>query len=236
MRLDKYVSLCKKATRSETKKFIRQGNITVNGVVAKKSDMQVDENSVLVCINGEELSYRKYIYLMLNKPAGYISATYDAHQKTIMELIPDEYLHFELFPVGRLDIDTEGLLILTNDGKFAHDLTSPRKHVYKTYYAELDKPMQQGDIEIFKKGIKLDADFTTLPAELYIDENPKRVYIKICEGKFHQVKRMCESVGKKVMYLKRIRIGGLSLDPDLPKGGVRELSGKELRLLTNSNE
>ena len=231
MRLDKFIVSCGMATRSEVKKLVKQGRVTVDGITAVKSDEKIDENTSVVCLDGEQLNYREFIYLMLNKPSGYVSATYDAKLPTVIDLVPEEYLHFEPFPVGRLDIDTEGLLILTNDGKLAHELTSPKKHVYKTYYAELDADMEDADIEIFKNGIKLDEDFTTLPAELVITEDRKKVYISICEGKFHQVKRMCQKVGKNVVYLERVKMGGLELDGSLERGTVRELTNNEIQLI-----
>ena len=231
MRLDKFIVSCGMATRSEVKKLVKQGRVTVDGITVVKSDEKIDENTSVVCLDGEQLNYREFIYLMLNKPSGYVSATYDAKLPTVIDLVPEEYLHFEPFPVGRLDIDTEGLLILTNDGKLAHELTSPKKHVYKTYYAELDADMEDADIEIFKNGIKLDEDFTTLPAELVITEDRKKVYISICEGKFHQVKRMCQKVGKNVVYLERVKMGGLELDGSLERGTVRELTNNEIQLI-----
>ena len=231
MRLDKFIVSCGMATRSEVKKLVKQGRVTVDGITAVKSDEKIDENTSVVCLDGEQLDYREFIYLMLNKPSGYVSATYDAKLPTVIDLVPEEYLHFEPFPVGRLDIDTEGLLILTNDGKLADELTSPKKHVYKTYYAELDADMEDADIEIFKNGIKLDEDFTTLPAELVITEDRKKVYISICEGKFHQVKRMCQKVGKNVVYLERVKMGGLELDGSLERGTVRELTNNEIQLI-----
>ncbi len=231
MRLDKFIVSCGMATRSEVKKLVKQGRVTVDGITAVKSDEKIDENTSVVCLDGEQLNYREFIYLMLNKPSGYVSATYDAKLPTVIDLVPEEYLHFEPFPVGRLDIDTEGLLILTNDGKLAHELTSPKKHVYKTYYAELDADMEDADIEIFKNGIKLDEDFTTLPAELVITEDRKKVYISICEGKFHQVKRMCQKVGKNVVYLERVKMGGLELGGSLERGTVRELTNNEIQLI-----
>lgn len=231
MRLDKFIVNCGMATRSEVKKLVKQGRVTVDGITAVKNDEKIDENTSVVCLDGEQLNYREFIYLMLNKPSGYVSATYDAKLPTVIDLVPEEYLHFEPFPVGRLDIGTEGLLILTNDGKLAHELTSPKKHVYKTYYAELDADMEDADIEIFKNGIKLDEDFTTLPAELVITEDRKKVYISICEGKFHQVKRMCQKVGKNVVYLERVKMGGLELDGSLERGTVRELTNNEIQLI-----
>lgn len=228
MRLDKFISNCGVASRSEVKKLVKNGCVTVNGVPAKKADISVDENGDVICVNGTELNYRKYIYLMLNKPQGYISATEDKHYPVVVDLIPKEYSHFNAFPVGRLDIDTEGLLILTNDGQFDHNMTSPKKNVYKRYFARLDKPAEEKDIEIFAAGMEF-KEFTAKSAKLEICENPKEVYIEIAEGKFHQVKRMCERVGKTVVYLKRVAIGSLVLDENLGLGEIRELTDEELK-------
>lgn len=223
MRLDKYIASCGAASRSEVKKLVKSGRISVDGKTAVKCDEKVDEKDADIRLDGTRLIYREFIYLMLNKPSGYVSATYDPKKPTVIQLLPEEYRHFEPFPVGRLDIDTEGLLLLTNDGRFAHDITSPKKHVYKTYYAELDAPMDDADVITFKNGIRLDEDFVTMPAELIITEDRQKVRIKICEGKFHQVKRMCASVGKNVTYLERVSMGKLELDSGLKRGAVREL-------------
>lgn len=229
MRLDKYISGCGYASRKEIKRLVRQGVVTVDGETAKKSDMDVSEDSE-VRVNGEELCYREFVYLMLNKPAGFVSATEDKKYPTVTELIGGEYAHFDVFPIGRLDIDTEGLLILSNDGALAHEMTSPKKNVYKRYFAVVDKPMGESDIEAFAEGMDF-KDFTAKSAKLEITENPREVYIEIAEGKFHQVKRMCERVGKTVTYLKRVSIGGLKLDDSLAPGESRELTDAELKLL-----
>lgn len=229
MRLDKFISNCGYASRREVKKLIKSGAVTVNGEIAKSADADVEE-SALVTVGETELRYREFVYLMLNKPAGYVSATEDRKYHVVTELVGDEYEHFGVFPVGRLDIDTEGLLILTNDGALAHELTSPRKNVYKKYFARLDKPAEQEDIEIFKKGMEF-KEFTAKPAILEITENPHEVYIQIAEGKFHQIKRMCERVGKSVTYLKRVSMGALKLDETLDLGQVRELTQSELKQL-----
>ena len=226
MRIDKYIANCGYASRRDVKKLIKQGAVTVNGEACKKAEAQVDENSV-VCVNGEQLVYREFVYLMLNKPQDYVSAVFDKKYPVVTDLVDEEYAHFEVFPVGRLDIDTEGFLILTNDGKFAHEMTSPKKNVYKRYFARVDKPMEESDIEEFAKGMEF-KDFTAKSARLEITDNPCEVYIEIAEGKFHQVKRMCERVGKTVTYLKRVAIGGVMLDESLPLGGVRELTQQEL--------
>lgn len=229
MRIDKYIANCGYASRKDVKKLIKQGAVTVNGEVCKKAEAQVDEGGI-VCVNGERLVYREFVYLMLNKPQGYVSAVFDKKYPVVTDLVDEEYAHFEVFPVGRLDIDTEGFLILTNDGQFAHEMTSPKKNVYKRYFARVDKPMEENDIEEFAKGMEF-KEFTAKSARLEITDNPCEVYIEIAEGKFHQVKRMCERVGKNVVYLKRVAIGNVGLDESLPLGGVRELTPQELDML-----
>lgn len=229
MRLDKYISGCGYASRKDVKKIMKQGLVTVDGIICKRPEEQVSETSV-VCVDGEILHYREFVYLMLNKPQGYVSAVFDKKYPVVTELVDEEYAHFEVFPVGRLDIDTEGLLLLTNDGKFAHEMTSPKKNVYKRYFAVLDKDAESGDAEEFAKGMVF-KDFTAKSAKLEITDNPREVYIEIAEGKYHQVKRMCERVGKEVVFLKRVAIGGLKLDEDLETGEVRELTQEELDML-----
>lgn len=229
MRIDKYISGCGYASRKDAKKLIKQGLVFIDGEVCKKPEEQTDENSI-VEVDGERLIYREFVYLMLNKPQGCVSAVYDKKYPVVTEFVPEEYAHFEVYPVGRLDIDTEGLLILTNDGQFAHEMTSPKKDVYKRYFAVLDKPMEEKDVEIFAGGMEF-KEFTAKSAKLEIAENPNEVYIEIAEGKFHQVKRMCERVGKTVTYLKRVAIGNLKLDESLEKGEVRELTKDELDML-----
>ena len=229
MRIDKYISGCGYASRKDVKKLIKQGLVFIDGEVCKKPEEQTDEDSI-VEVDGERLIYREFVFLMLNKPQGCVSAVYDKKYPVVTEFVPEEYAHFEVYPVGRLDIDTEGLLILTNDGQFAHEMTSPKKDVYKRYFAVLDKPMEEKDVEIFAGGMEF-KEFTAKSAKLEITENPNEVYIEIAEGKFHQVKRMCERVGKTVTYLKRVAIGNLKLDKSLEKGEVRELTKDELDML-----
>ena len=231
MRIDKFLSACGAATRSEAKKLIKSGRITIDGVCAKSPDEQVDEKASAVALDGTELVYKKFVYIMLNKPQGYISAVYYKRYPVVTELLDSRYKHFNAAPVGRLDLDTEGLLILTNDGQFNHNMTSPNKNIYKRYFARLDKPAEQEDIAEFKKGMCF-KDFTAKPALLEITDNPYEVFIEIAEGKFHQVKRMCERVGKSVVYLKRVSIGTLALDKNLSPGQSRELTEEELTKLT----
>ncbi len=231
MRLDKYLSESSPLSRKDVKGLVKKGLVKVNGVSAKSSDLKLDEQTAAVEVDGKKILYRKFIYLMLNKPAGYLSATEDKYDPVVVELVPEELKHFLPFPVGRLDKDTTGLLLLTNDGHFDHELMSPRKNLYKRYEAELDIPAEPDDIEKFSAGMDL-GDFTAKPAKLEIDpENPRHVFIEIAEGKFHQVKRMCERTGKQVVKLKRVAVGSLPLDPDLPEGHCRELTPAEMNLL-----
>ena len=230
MRLDKFISDAAAYSRSEIRKLIRYRAVTVNGSVAQTADFQVSESDE-VRLNGKIIRYRKYVYLMLNKPPGYLSATEDKHDPVVLDLVPEEWKHFQVFPVGRLDKDTEGLLLLTNDGRFDHALMSPKKKIMKRYYAELDRPAVPPDIETFRAGMTF-PDFTAQPAVLEITGDPKKVYIEIAEGKFHQVKRMCHRIGKEVIYLKRVKIGTLALDESLNPGEMRELTPAEYQLLT----
>ncbi|MEW9672054.1 pseudouridine synthase [Ammoniphilus sp. 3BR4] len=233
MRLDKLLSNMGFGTRKDIKKFAKDGLVLVDGKMVKDSSQHVDPEEQEVEFDGEPVRYREFVYLMLNKPQGVISATEDLIERTVIDLLDMEYIPFEVFPVGRLDKDTEGLLILTNDGKMAHELLSPRKHVPKTYYADVEGIVTQEDIEAFAKGVKLDDGYETLPADLVILESGElsRIELTIYEGKFHQVKRMFIAVGKKVKYLKRIKMGNLSLDPALSLGESRELTEEELSLL-----
>lgn len=232
MRIDKYISGCGFASRKDVKKLIKQGLVTIDGKVCARPEEQAEKTSV-VEVGGERLVYREFVYLMLNKPQGYVSAVYDKKFPVVTDLVPPEYNHFEVFPVGRLDIDTEGLLLLTNDGQLSHALTSPKKDVYKRYFAVLDKPAEENDVEAFAAGMEF-KEFTAKSARLEITDNPREVYIEIAEGKFHQVKRMCERVGKTVTYLKRTAIGGVRLDENLETGEIRELTDDELAILKSS--
>jgi len=232
MRLDKYLGNMGCGTRKELKMVIRKGKALVNGEIEKDPGHHVDPDKDQVEFMGQIIGYKPLVYLMLHKPEGFISATEDYKSETVLDLI-DGYEHYELFPVGRLDRDTEGLLILTNDGKLTHALLSPKKHVPKIYYARIDGKVTDADIEAFKNGVHLEDGYFTMPAELTIlsSDDESEIELSIMEGKFHQVKRMFESVGKSVMYLKRIQMGGLTLDEDLEKGEYRELTDEELELL-----
>ena len=231
MRLDKFICDSSRYSRSEIRKLIRYRAVTVNGTVAPSADTQVSESDE-VRLNGKLIPYRKYIYLMLNKPQGYLSATEDKHDPVVIDLVPEEWKHFQVFPVGRLDKDTEGLLLLTNDGQFDHTLMSPKKKVMKRYYAELDLPAEAADAEQFRAGMEFQ-EFTAQPAVLEITQDPRKVYIEIAEGKFHQVKRMCQRIGKEVLFLKRVKIGALALDETLQPGEMRELTPEEYQQLIN---
>lgn len=233
-RLDKIISNLGYGSRKDVKLFVKKGLIEVDGVIAKDNGMAVDPEKSSIKINGEEILYRKYIYLMMNKPAGVISATHDNRDETVVDLLEIDHQAFEPFPVGRLDKDTVGLLLLTNDGELNHRLISPKWHVDKVYYAKIDKKVDEKDVIAFKNGVALDDGYKCLEAKLEIlssSDDESEVRITIQEGKFHQVKRMFEAVDKKVTYLKREEFGGLLLDTELEEGEYRELTDDELSLL-----
>lgn len=231
IRLDKFLSTMAIASRKEIKEFAKKGLIKVNGQIEKKTDLKVHPLEDTVEFGGEKIKYSPYIYLMLNKPQDYISATEDKIKKTVIDLLDEEDKKFSPHPVGRLDIDTVGLLLLTNDGELTHKLLSPKNKVEKTYYVELDKDLGKEEVKIFEKGIYLkEEDYTTLPAKLQIIE-PKKVKVTIYEGKYHQVKRMFEYCGSKVVYLKRLSMKGLELDEKLKEGSYRKLTDQELEEL-----
>ncbi|MFD2613222.1 pseudouridine synthase [Paenibacillus gansuensis] len=236
-RLDKILSHMGIGSRSDIRKLAKQGVLNVNGQKVKDPGMKIDPVNDLIQVNGEEVKYREFIYLMMNKPQGVVSATEDHRDRTVIDLLSDGYRHFEPFPVGRLDKDTEGLLLLTNDGKLAHNLLSPRKHVPKTYYARISGFVTEEDGEAFAAGVTLDDGYQTMPADLSIlraedgDSPVSEIELTIREGKFHQVKRMFQAVGKTVIFLKRLSMGPLSLDQQLPTGSYRELTADELELL-----
>lgn len=236
MRLDRFLAECGFGTRTEIKKLIKSGAVTAKDLDTLKPETPIDpqNNTVFVC--GKPARYREFIYLLLNKPSGYVSATWDKKLPTVIDLIPEEYRHFEPFPVGRLDIDTEGLLLITNDGKLSHRLLSPKRHIPKTYVAELEKAVTDEDITAFEHGLDL-GDFTTQPAQLKVvsGSKPYTAEVTICEGKFHQVKRMFEKCGNKVLYLKRIKMKNLFLDKELSLGEVRELTEEEIQNLIKEN-
>ena len=233
-RIDKILSNLGYGTRKDLKKIVKNGMVKVNGVTIKDSAMKVDPEKDKIVINGEEIFYREFIYLMMNKPAGVVSATFDNKDETVIDLLEVEHQVFEPFPVGRLDKDTVGLLLLTNDGDLNHRLISPKWKVDKVYFAKIDKKVTEEDVEKFKKGITLDDGYTCKEAILEIQnasDEGSEIVLTIQEGKFHQVKRMFEAVGKKVTYLKRIEFGTLPLDDDLEEGEYRELTEEEVAIL-----
>lgn len=226
LRIDKYLADCGIGTRSEVKKYIKAKQITVNEQVISKPDVKVDENIDRICFMGKEIIYEKYVYYLLHKPAGCVTAKQDNVHKTVMKYFPEEILAKDIAPVGRLDLDTEGLLLFTNDGPLTHHLLSPTHHIPKTYYAILDKEVPETAVELFKNGVDIGDDKLTLPAELVI-LSEKEAELTIHEGRFHQVKRMFEAVGCTVTYLKRLSMGSLTLG-DLPKGEYRKLTEEEI--------
>lgn len=233
-RIDKILSNLGYGTRKDLKKIVKNGMVQVNGVTIKDSAMKVDPEKDKIVINGEEIFYREFIYLMMNKPAGVVSATFDNRDETVIDLLEVEHQVFEPFPVGRLDKDTVGLLLLTNDGELNHRLISPKWKVDKVYFAKIDQKVTEEDIEKFKHGITLDDGYRCKEAILEIQkasEEGSEIVLTIQEGKFHQVKRMFEAVGKKVTYLKRIEFGTLPLDEDLEEGEYRELTEEEIAIL-----
>ncbi len=262
MRLDKMLGNLGFGTRSEIKALVRQGAVTVNGEPAKDPGMQIDPARDAVALDGETVRYRDAIYVLLHKPAGVVSATEDVRDRTVLDLLDPKLRVFSPFPVGRLDKDTEGLLLLTNDGKLAHELLSPRKHVPKTYRAIVAGEVGAAEAEAFGRGVKLDDGYVTMPAELRVlasapaaeaREHPAMaepiarmaagrldtasssvvcwIELAIHEGKYHQVKRMFAAAGKQVLYLRRIAMGPLRLDPGLAPGGWRELTEQEIAAL-----
>ncbi len=226
MRLDKFISDSTELSRKDIKSLIKKKAVSVNGEIITKPETKVQESDD-VLVSGEKVIYRQFIYLVLNKPSGYVSATEDKKYPVVVDLVPEEYRHFEVFPVGRLDIDTEGLLILTNDGELAHDLTSPKKNVYKRYFVRVDGELCDADIDAFSQGMEF-KDFTAKPARLEICDDLTSAYVEIREGKFHQIKRMFERVGKAVNFLKRVAIGGFLLPENLELGQVMEIDRDEL--------
>ena len=235
-RLDKILSNMGFGTRKEVKDLIKAGVVQVDGIIARDPGLQVDPVAQAIKLNNKELNYREFIYIMMNKPQGVVSATEDNRDTTVVDLLEDNLQAFDPAPVGRLDKDTEGFLLLTNDGQLAHKLLAPKKHVPKTYFAHIEGRVEQSDIEAFENGVILDDGYETLPAELKIlvQGEVSQVEIIIYEGKFHQIKRMFEAVDKKVIYLKRMAMGNLKLDESLGTGEYRELKDEELKLLIES--
>ncbi|MGO1127702.1 pseudouridine synthase [Streptococcus sp. V728] len=238
MRLDKFLVACAVGSRTDVKNFLKAGRVTVNGKKGKSAKLQINEEADEICFDGQVLHYEEFVYYMMNKPQGVISATEDPKHKTVLDLLDDLARSKEVFPVGRLDIDTHGLLLLTNDGQLAHALLSPKRHVDKTYLAQVNGIMTDEDIETFAQGIPL-KDFTCQPAKLELvsmdaEKNQSLVRVSIAEGKFHQIKRMVAYCGKEVVDLQRLTMGTLTLDKDLKRGEWRRLTKDELEALLES--
>ena len=229
MRIDKYLSHSGYGTRKEVKKLIRSGFVTVNGIVIKNDDAKIDEDCDCIMIGDEVVNYQKHVYLMMNKPAGYLSATEDSYDATVLDLFT-KFEGKDIFPIGRLDKDTEGLLILSNDGDLAHHVLSPKHHVEKEYYVELDHAFDERNIASIETGIRLNEEEVCAPAKVTnIQEN--HLHLILTEGKFHQVKRMMIACENEVTYLKRLRMGNLWLDETLDSGEYRPLTDEELQRL-----
>ena len=229
-RLDKIIASTGRWSRREVKDLVRQGRVTVDGVPARSAEEKADPEQAVIAVNGEKLNWRRYTWVMLNKPAGYLSATEDGRGATVLDLLPQDLQRQGLFPVGRLDKDTEGLLLLTNDGELAHRLLSPKYHVEKRYFARVDGELSAADTEAFARGMTLGDGLECLPAGLEV--LPDRVCIvTLREGKFHQVKRMLAARGAPVLYLKRLSMGPLTLDDSLAAGAYRLLRAEEISAL-----
>ena len=230
IRIDKYLSNMGKGSRSELSKIIKKGSVTVNGTVIKDTSFKVDETKDVVTFKGEEVTFKKNLYIMLNKPKGYVTATEDNYNKTVLDLIDDPLIKKRVAPAGRLDIDTEGFVFLTDDGDLNHFITGPKCHVRKRYLVHLRDKLSEEDIMNLEKGVTLDDGYLTKEAKV-IRLCEDKCLIDLYEGKFHQVKRMFEAVNNKVIYLKRIIIGNLILDDNLELGKYRELTNEEIELI-----
>ncbi|WP_215189937.1 pseudouridine synthase [Exiguobacterium sp. s6] len=233
MRIDKLLANMGYGSRKDVKILLKQGAVRIDDQPVKDAKRQINLEAERVTVHGEVVEYKPFVYLMMNKPAGVISATEDKVESTVVDLIDPAYAHYDLFPVGRLDKDTTGLLLLTNDGAFNHALMSPRKHVDKVYIAEVDGEMTADDVRRFAEGVELEDGYTTKPARLELLSKSGRrstIRLTLSEGKYHQVKRMVAAVGKHVERLERVQIGGLELDPTLEPGAYRELTEPEVDL------
>lgn len=231
MRIDKFISEQAVISRSDAKNMLKKGKVTVNGVAVKSADTKIDPEKDIVSLCGEEIRYRKFMYIMLNKPDGVVCATRDGLSSTVLELLPENFRRKGLFPAGRLDKDTEGFVFITDDGELAHKMLSPKNHVEKEYVVTLEKPAEKSYIPLFESGMTIDGGEECLPAMLTLTDDPKIVRLVLHEGKYHQVKRMMEAAGNRVVHLKRIRMGGITLDPALSSGECREITAEELETL-----
>ena len=230
MRIDKYISSqVSGISRKDVKALCKKGEVLINGAVVKNSNEKISAGSDKVTVCGEDIVYKKNIYIMLNKPQGYVCSTRDGKSPTVLDLVPPELFREGLFPAGRLDKDTEGFVLLTDDGDFSHKMLSPKNHVEKKYYVELEYPVQEYYIDEFEKGMQIDGGDICLPARIeFIPENKNACYVYLKEGMYHQVKRMFHRLSNKVNFLKRVRIGGLDLDENLAPGECLELLHKDV--------
>ena len=234
MRLDKFLSVTATATRSEAGKAARAGQITVNGVPVKKADVQIDPDKDRICYCGAPVAYKQYHYVLLNKPDGYVSATEDGRDPTVLELLPPQYTAFGLFPCGRLDKHTLGLMLLTDDGDTAHRLLSPRRHVAKRYAFRCKFPLTHEECARFRDGLVLEDGYETKPADIELNEDMRSGIITLVEGKYHQIKRMLEALHNQITYLERISFGPLTLPPDMDRGEWRELTPEEEKAILDA--
>lgn len=231
MRLDKFLSVCAVATRTESKKAISRGAVTVNGKAAKNAQTAVDPEVDKVVYCGIPVIYKKYEYVMLNKPEGYVSATEDGKDRTVLELLSEELRKKGVFPCGRLDKNTLGLMLLTNNGELSHRILSPKNHVEKKYYFRSEHPMSAEDARRFESGLEIDGGYITKPAKIELEGKGDEGVITLCEGKYHQIKRMLEALDNKITYLERISFANLTLDGTLERGEWRYLSREETEQL-----
>ena len=235
MRLDKLLAHMGYGTRKEVKQLLKSGAVMWNGEVIKSANQKVNPEEDSITVYGERVEYKEFLYLMMNKPADVISATWDKMDQTVIDLLIEEDRHFEPFPVGRLDKDTEGLLLLTNDGKLAHQLLTPKNNIAKTYMAKVKHPIDEEDVKRFAEGIQLE-EFMTKPAVLERTVDDLIIRVTITEGKFHQVKRMVHAIDNEVLHLQRVSMGSLQLDESLALGEYRELTDEELSCLLQDIE
>ncbi len=230
MRLDKFISNMGVGTRTEVKKMILKGKVLVNDETIKKIGFSINPDADEISVDGEIITYQKQLYIVMNKPVDVISATDDYRHETVIDLVRETYGNRKLFPVGRLDIDTEGMIFITDDGAWSHDLMNPKKHVGKKYYAKVDGKVTEKHVKLFKSGLTLEDETVIRPSilEILVSDDLSEIELTLEEGKYHQVKRMFEHVDMEVVYLKRFQIGGLKLDEDIALGDYRELTEEEL--------
>lgn len=231
MRLDKFLTVTGCCSRSDAKRAVRGKNVSVNGIVAQSSDMKVDPEADKIVYYGRNVVYRKYTYIMLNKPEGVVSATEDGRDKTVLDLLPSDVRNDRMFPCGRLDKNTLGLMLLTDNGELAHRLLAPKSHVSKTYRFNSKFAISQQDAERFEAGVTLEDGYVTLPARIELDKDGMGGLITLTEGKYHQIKRMLVSLDNKITYLERLTFGPLTLDPTLNRGEWRYLNENEIEAL-----